>query len=345
MKINKKKLSSVTGAILFFISISIVVSVAVIVLELVSKYTENKTVIAVVMLIAIIILSLIATVIDYIRRKITVDKPVNEILSATDRIASGDFSVRLKITRDYAHYNEYDRVKENLNKMAAELEKTEVLHTDFISNVSHEIKTPLAIISNYATALQGDSIDNETRKKYAQTLVSASERLTALVQNILKLNKLENQQLTPELKSFSLDESLAQIIISYEELIESKGIELDCDLQEVMVVSCPEYLEIVWHNLLSNAIKFTESGGRVGVYLKKENGKAVVRVTDTGCGISKDIGERIFDKFYQGDTSHQREGNGLGLALVKKVIDVLGGQITVESQVGKGSTFTVAIKA
>ncbi|MGN0823928.1 MAG: ATP-binding protein [Candidatus Coproplasma sp.] len=344
MRKNKKKIRSLTGAILFFISISIVVSVAVIVLELVSKYTENKTVVAVVMLIAIIFLSLIATVIDYFRRKITVDKPVNEILSATDKIASGDFSVRLKITHDYAHYNEYDRVKENLNKMAAELEKTEVLHTDFISNVSHEIKTPLAIISNYASALQGD-VDGETRKKYAQTLVSASERLTVLVQNILKLNKLENQQLTPELKSFSLDESLAQIIISYEELIESKGIELDCDLQEVTVISCPEYLEIVWHNLISNAIKFTERGGRVGVYLKKENGKAVVRVTDTGCGISKDIGERIFDKFYQGDTSHQREGNGLGLALVKKVIDVLGGQITVESQVGKGSTFTVAINA
>lgn len=342
MKRNKKKFGSVFGAILFFISISVVVSVAVIVLEFVNKRTDNKTVIAVVMLTAIIILALVATIIDYIRRKFTVDKPVSEILSATDKIAAGDFSARLNITHDYAHYSEYDFIKQNLNKMAAELEKTEVLHTDFISNVSHEIKTPLAIISNYASALQGE-VDGGTRKKYAQTLVSASERLTALVSNILKLNKLENQQLTPELTKFRLDESIAQIILSYEELIDSKGIELDCDLQEVEITSCPEYLDIVWHNLLSNAIKFTEQGGRVGVYLKSQNGKAQVTITDTGCGISKEMGERIFDKFYQGDTSHQREGNGLGLALVKKVIDVLGGQITVESQVGKGSTFTVTI--
>ncbi|MGN0806424.1 MAG: ATP-binding protein [Candidatus Coproplasma sp.] len=342
MKRNRKKFGSAIGAILFFISISVVVSVAVVVLELVKKRTADKTVIAVVMLFAIIFLALVATVIDCVRRRLTVDKPVDEILTATDKIASGDFSVRLQISHDYAHYNEYDFIKENLNKMAAELEKTEVLHNDFISNVSHEIKTPLAIISNYAAALQGEA-DGETRKKYAQTLVSASERLTALVQNILRLNKLENQQLTPELTKFRLDESIAQVVISYEDLIESKGIELNCDLEEVEITSCPEYLEIVWHNLLSNAIKFTGQGGTVGVYLKKENGKAVVRVTDTGCGISKEVGERIFDKFYQGDTSHQREGNGLGLALVKKVIDVLGGQINVESQVGKGSAFTVAV--
>lgn len=343
MKRSKKKFGSFFGAILFFISISVVVSVAVIVLELVKNYTDDKTVISVVMLVAIILLVLVATVIDYVRRKYTVDKPVNEILTATDKITSGDFTVRLQITHDYAHYTEYDFIKENLNKMAAELDKTEMLHSDFISNVSHEIKTPLAIISNYASALQGDGIDGETRKKYAQTLVSASERLTALVQNILRLNKLENQQLALELTRFRLDESIAQAIISYEELIESKGIALNCDLQELEITSCPEYLDIVWHNLISNAIKFTGQGGTVGVYLKKENGKAVVTITDTGCGISKEMGERIFDKFYQGDTSHQREGNGLGLALVKKVIDVLGGQITVESQVGKGSSFTVAI--
>lgn len=345
MNKNKRKFSSILGALLFFVTISVVVSVAVMVLEIVNKHTQNKTVIAIVMLVAIIILALVATIIDYIRRKLTVDKPVNEILTATDKIASGDFTARLKITKDYAHYNELDFIKENLNKMASELEKTEVLHNDFISNVSHEIKTPLAIISNYASALQGDDIDGETRKKYAQTLASASQRLTDLVQNILKLNKLENQQLTPELTKFRLDESLAQTIISYEDLIESKGIELDCDLQEVELTSCPEYLDIVWHNLLSNAIKFTGQGGKVGVYLKKESGRAIVSITDTGCGISNEVGERIFDKFYQGDTSHQKEGNGLGLTLVKKVIDVLGGQITVESQVGKGSTFTVAIKA
>ncbi len=342
MKRNKKISSSVFGAVWFFLTVAAVVTVAVLVYGMIPE-NSSALVRSMVMLAVILFLSLVCTGIDFVRRKITVNKPVQDILAATDKIAAGDFSVRLRISHDYRRYSQFDYIKENLNKMAAELAKTEVLHTDFISNVSHELKTPLAVIQNYAAALQNESLGAKTRQKYADTLVSASKRLTALVTNILKLNKLENQELTPEYEKVRLGDMLAETIVQFDELIESKNLELECDLDEVELVSCPNYLEIVWNNLLSNAIKFTDAGGKISVSVKRAEGGAVVKVSDTGCGISPETGAHIFEKFYQGDTSHSKEGNGLGLALVKKVIDVIGGEITVESEEGKGSTFTVRL--
>lgn len=342
MKRNKKISSSVFGAVWFFLTVAAVVTVAVLVYGMIPE-NSSAHVRSMVMLAVILFLSLVCTGIDFVRRKITVNKPVQDILAATDKIAAGDFSVRLRISHDYRRYGQFDYIKENLNKMAAELAKTEVLHTDFISNVSHELKTPLAVIQNYAAALQNESLGAKTRQKYAETLVSASKRLTALVTNILKLNKLENQELTPEYEKVRLGDMLAETIVQFDELIESKNLELECDLDEVELVSCPNYLEIVWNNLLSNAIKFTDAGGKIFVSVKRAEGGAVVKVSDTGCGISPETGAHIFEKFYQGDTSHSKEGNGLGLALVKKVIDVIGGEITVESEEGKGSTFTVRL--
>ena len=161
--------------------------------------------------------------------------------------------------------------------------------------------------------------------------------------NILKLNKLENQPLKEDFKRVKLDDMLAESVIAFEDKIEEKGLQISCDLEQIEIVTCPDYLQIVWNNLISNAIKFTQNGGSVSISLKQEDNFAIVKVSDTGCGISKEVGERIFDKFYQGDTSHAQEGNGLGLALVKKVIDVLGGKICVDSQVGKGTVFTVSL--
>lgn len=342
MKRNRKISSSVFGAVWFFLTVAAVVTVAVLVYGMIPE-SSSALVRSMVMLAVILFLSLVCTGIDFVRRKITVNKPVQDILAATDKIAAGDFSVRLRISHDYRRYSQFDYIKENLNKMAAELAKTEVLHTDFISNVSHELKTPLAVIQNYAAALQNESLDAKTRQKYADTLVSASKRLAALVTNILKLNKLENQELTPEYEKVRLGDMLAETIVQFDELIESKNLELECDLDEVELISCPNYLEIVWNNLLSNAIKFTDAGGKISVSVKRSEGGAVVKVSDTGCGISPETGAHIFEKFYQGDTSHSKEGNGLGLALVKKVIDVIGGEITVESEEGKGSTFTVRL--
>lgn len=341
---RKKKYSTVTGALVLFITIAAFVSIAIGVYVAVENASNgNKAVIAGVMLSVILIFSAACTAIDFLRRKFTVDKPVQKILEATDKIATGDFSVRLDVTHPINRYDEYDYIMENLNKMVTELSRTEVLHNDFVSNVSHEIKTPLAVIQNYAASLQNKNLDEQTRIKYARTLVNASKRLTALITNILKLNKLENQEIT-EYESINLTESLAETVLGYEELIESKGLELDCDFEEdVKVLAPPSYLEIVWNNLLSNAVKFTESG-KISVSLKKQNGRAVVKVSDTGCGISSDTGRHIFEKFYQGDTSHAQEGNGLGLALVKKVIDITGGTIAVNSELGRGTTFTITLR-
>ena len=343
MKRNSTKIS-VFGVIAFFLLIAATVTVSMFIFHVVNKRSagDRKT-IASVMLLTIIFLSLVCTLCDLLRRRVMIDRPTEQILNATERIAAGDFSTRLLPRHRYAKYDQYDVIMENLNTMAAELQKSEVLKTDFISNVSHELKTPLTVIRSYAELLQTET-DEETRKKYAETLVQAANRLSGLTSNILQLSKLENQKILPEKKKFRLDESLAECILGFEEVLEQKKIELSCELDEVEIFSSQSYLELVWNNLFSNAVKFTEKGGVIAITLKKGENNAIVSVSDSGCGISAEAGARLFDKFYQGDTSHAHEGNGLGLALVKKVIDILGGEIFVESELGKGSTFTVTIR-
>lgn len=345
MKNNRGKKSPVLGAALFFITIAVAVSVAVVIYNVVSTHTQSNTVIAVSMLAVIVVLSGICTLIDVVRRRVMVERPVEKILQATQKIASGDFTVRLKITHPYGRYDEFDYIMDDINKMAAELAKTEVLNSDFISDISHELKTPVAVIQSYALLMQKDGSDSEKRQEYAHTIVCACQKLTALAGNVLKLNKLENQQLTPECEVIRLDEALTESALQFEDILEQKGINLECDINEVQVYSSRDYLDIVWNNLISNAVKFTGSGGTVKITVAKEHGKAAVTVADTGCGISAETGAHIFDKFYQGDTSHSKESNGLGLALVKKVIDVIGGEISVESELGKGSAFTVKLNA
>lgn len=336
---------SIMGAVWFFVTIAAVVTLAVVGYSCVARFTDNNTLIAVIMLGGILALALVCTVIDVARRRVTVDRPVRKILGATDRIAAGDFSVRLEPVHPYGRYDEYDRIMENLNKMAAELSKTAVLNNDFVSNVSHELKTPLAVVQNYAAALKKDGVTDEERKHYADVLEDTAKKLTALVGNVLKLNRLENHEITPEFTKIDLEESLARAVLKYEDMIENKNLRLECDIQSAEVYSVEEYLDIIWNNLISNAVKFTDPGGAIKVSLRLVGGKAVVSVADTGCGIDSGTGARIFEKFYQGDTSHAGEGNGLGLALVKKVIDVLGGEIHVESARGKGSVFAVSLPA
>ncbi|MBQ9113515.1 MAG: HAMP domain-containing histidine kinase [Clostridia bacterium] len=332
------------GAVFFFILIALVIQIAVLSYDFIIQKTENNFLIGVLLLIDILILSFVCTTVDVIRRKFMVEKPVEKILKATDKIAKGDFSARLQPDHEYGKYTGYDLIIENINTLAAELEKTEVLKTDFISNVSHELKTPLTVIQNYSQLLQKEDLDEESRKKYAKILSQAAKRFSDLITNILKLNKLENQKIQPEYQRFDLTALVAECVVAYEELLENKKIELVCDLDEVMAYSVPSLLELIWNNLLSNAAKFTNEGGRVEITLKKQGKNAVVSVSDTGCGISPETGARIFEKFYQGDTSHSQEGNGLGLALVKKVVDVLGGEISVHSELGKGSRFEVTLK-
>lgn len=346
MKERKPRASNINwvGVVSFFVLIALIMQVAILCYDYIIQKTSNLSLIAVLILIEIIILSTFCTIFDWIRRKIMVDRPTKKILEATENIAEGDFSTRLDIAHEYGKYNEYDLIMENLNKMAAELQKNEVLKTDFISNVSHEIKTPLAVIQNYATLLQDETLDAESRKAYAKTLVTASKRITDLITNILKLNKLENQEIQEKHEKFNLTEALAECVVEFEPLIEKKNLDLNCDFDDLTIFSSKSLLEIVWNNLISNAIKFTPDGGKIDISLKRIDSNAEIKVTDTGCGMTSETGAKIFEKFYQGDTSHSMQGNGLGLALVKKVIDILGGEISVQSELNKGSTFTILLK-
>ncbi|MBQ7384124.1 MAG: HAMP domain-containing histidine kinase, partial [Clostridia bacterium] len=234
---------------------------------------------------------------------------------------------------------------ECFNKMAEELSGTETLRTDFIANVSHELKTPLAVMQNYSTMLQQPGLSEEKRLEYSRAISDASRRLANLITNILKLNKLENQQITPVSRPYDLGEQLCECLLSFEELWESKSLEIETELDDgIFVRSDAEMMTLVWNNLFSNAIKFTDEGGKITLRMRADGDYALVQISDTGCGISSEVGAHMFDKFYQGDTSRATQGNGLGLALVKRVIDITESDIFVESEVGHGTTFTVRMR-
>ena len=291
----------------------------------------------------VLLITFLFGTVDYIRRKITVDRPVRQITEAAEKIMQGDFSVCVPPIHG-AGTDGFNQIGTAINKMAAELSGTETLRTDFIANVSHELKTPLAIMGNYATMLQRPGITEEERCEYAKAISQAAQRLAQLIANILKLNKLENQQIFPTPQEFNLGEQLCECLLGFEDAWEEKKLEIETDIEDdVKIQSDPELLRLVWNNLISNAIKFTPEGGSIGVSLKTEGDSIVVSVSDTGCGMKAETGIHIFEKFYQGDTSHATQGNGLGLALVKRVVDILGGEIGVQSVYGEGSTFTVKL--
>ena len=292
----------------------------------------------------VLLLTLLFGTIDRIRRKLMVDRPVKLITQATERIMQGDFSVRIRPMHG-AGMEGFNQIGIAINAMAKELSGTETLRTDFIANVSHELKTPLAVMGNYATMLQRPGITEEERCEYAKAISEATRKLAQLITNILKLNKLENQQIFPQPKEFDLGEQLCECLLGFEDAWEAKGLEIETDLEDdVRIKSDPELLSLVWNNLISNAVKFTPDGGTIGLSLKTEGSSVVVQVRDTGCGMKPEVGQHIFEKFYQGDTSHATQGNGLGLALVKRVVDILNGEIGVQSVYGEGSTFTVKFK-
>ena len=293
----------------------------------------------------VLLISFGAATIDYIRRKRMVDKPVKQIMDALDQVMQGDFTVRIAHVKEFAGETGFNEVINAINKMTAELEGTETLRTDFIANVSHELKTPLAVMANLSTMLQQPGLSDAERMAYAKDISHSARRLAALITNILKLNKLENQQIFPQPQEFDLGEQLCECLLGFEDAWEKKNLEIETDIQDdVRIKSDPELLSLVWNNLISNAVKFTPEGGTVGVTLKADGKKVFVSVRDTGCGMTAETGKHIFEKFYQGDTSHATQGNGLGLALVKRVVDILSGEIGVQSVYGQGSTFTVKFK-
>lgn len=251
------------------------------------------------------------------KMKSTYEEPLHKMAEATRKVSEGDFSVYVPTIHTADKLDYLDVMILDFNKMVEELGSIETLKTDFVSNVSHEMKTPIALIKNYAELLSVDRIEDGQRKEYARSVETAATRLSELISNILKLNKLENQKIMPELETKIEDVA--------------------------MVKADASLMELVWNNLIGNALKFTEPGGSVTVSQTLDADCIRITVSDTGCGMSRESMNHIFDKFYQGDTSHSREGNGLGLALVKRVLELMDGDIQVVSEEGNGSTFTVTL--
>ena len=291
------------------------------------------------------LITLLFTVIDMMRRKWTVKEPARRISEAAEKMIGGDFSVRIEHVSKFIADDTFNEIIDSVNKMAEELSGVESLRSDFIANVSHEMKTPLAVIQNYGSLLKAPDLSEEKRLEYASAITDASRRLADMITNILRLNRLENQQIFPSGNTYDLSEQLCECLLSYESVWEEKEINIETDLSEgVLIFADSELMSLVWNNLFSNAFKFTEKGGTVSLSLTADEDYATVKISDTGCGMSAEVGARIFEKFYQGDSSHASRGNGLGLALVKRVIDILDAEISVESEVGRGSSFTVKIK-
>lgn len=263
---------------------------------------------------------------------------ITAMSEATKEVAKGNFDVTvaeespIKELRDMAH---------SFNRMTKELAGTELLRSDFVENVSHEFKTPLSAIEGYATLLQKPGLGEKKRAEYTGKILYNTRRLSTLTSNILLLSRLENQELDIPRETFCLDEQLREIILSQEEGWAGKDLELEVDLDSADYRGNRDLLAHVWQNLLSNAVKFTPERGLIRVLLRRDENQLRVSVADTGPGMSEEVQRRIFEKFYQGDHSRASQGNGLGLALAKRVVDLHGGEIAVSSKEGKGTSFTV----
>ena len=292
----------------------------------------------------ILIIALFFTFMYYIVRKITVDMPIKKIKNCLSSLMNGDFSARVKIRNNTLSLNTFDEIAEDINKLAQELGGVEMLRNDFISNVSHEIKTPLAVIQNYSMLLSSPFLEEEKRQEYALIVGEQSRKLAGLVSDILRLNRIENQTIYPQSEEFDLSEEICSSLLSFEDVWTKKNINLSTDIEQgIMTKGDRDLMVLIWNNLFSNAFKFTPQDGEVRVTLKLYGNKSMLIVSDTGCGMNEETMRHIWDKFYQGDTQQKHEGNGLGLSMVKRVVSIFNGEIEVKSEEGKGSSFIVTL--
>lgn len=298
--------------------------------------------------IQLLILSvLMGTILSVVFSKMLL-RPMNQLIDATHKVARGDFSVRVDPTDSP---DELGELVGSFNEMTRELGSNEMFKKDFINSFSHEFKTPIVSIRGFARQLERDDITDEERREYAGIIARESERLANMSANILLLTKLENQKIMPDVTVYRLDEQLREAILLLEKQWSDKELELDLDLPDTNIRANEEMLSHVWINIIGNAVKFSERGGMLRVKCALREGSVRVDITDTGVGMDEETCQRIFDKFYQGETSgsaqpsHSIEGNGLGLPLARRIVELSGGDIKVKSAPGKGSTFAVTLPA
>lgn len=267
--------------------------------------------------------------------------PLGEMIEAAERIAKGDFKVHIQET--FAEKSDFGRLQRSFNHMAAELDGIEMFRKDFINNFSHEFKTPIVSLRGFAHQLQAGGLSPEEEREYIRIIAAESDRLSGMATNILLLSKLENQAIVTDRTEFYLDEQIRTCVLLLEKQWTDRNIELNIDLDEVKYCFNEDMLSHVWVNLLSNAFKFTPQGGTVSCTLRATTEAVTVKVSDTGDGMDREVLCHIFDKFYQGDPSHTGAGNGIGLTIVGRILELCGGRIDVESTLGAGSVFTVTL--
>lgn len=295
----------------------------------------------VVPLIALVISAILGTVLSLVinRRYL---RPLSQLLAATRAMADGDFHVRVPLPPAQRRGEVVEYIT-SFNKMAEELSSLEILRTDFINTFSHELKTPIISIRGFARLLQNENLTREQQKNYTDTIIRESERLSSMSTNILLLSQYENTEILSGKSLYDLDEQIRQCIQLQERAWLSKDITMIGELEPVQFFGNEDIVGHIWTNLIANAIRFTPEGGQITVLLRSEPGQAVVSVSDTGIGMDSETQHHIFDKFYRADSSSQSSGNGLGLAIVRRVVDLCGGTIEVFSKPGQGSTFTVTL--
>ena len=264
--------------------------------------------------------------------------PLEQMSEAAQKVAQGDYEVRLTY---HGKDKELEAAIANFNHMVQELNSVEIMRQDFIANVSHEFKTPLSSITGYVTLLQDPELTDEERNEYIQMAFFNIEKLNDLTGNILQLSKLENQNTMQKPVTYRLDEQLREAIVLLDPKWNQKHMQLELNLPETTYCGQKALLFQVWTNLIGNAIKFTPEHGQIQIQMQNQENQIQVCITDNGIGMTKETQAHIFEKFYQGDTSRKAQGNGLGLALCKRIIDLAGGHIQIESELGKGTTFTI----
>ena len=248
----------------------------------------------------------------------------------------------MSIPVDISKHDELNQLTDSFNKMARELSLINMLNSDFINNVSHEFKTPISSIQGFATVMLGTDLTDDQRE-YAEIIAHESARLTRLTSNILSLTKLENQIIVTEKEPFYIDEQIRHSYLLFQNELAQNNIEIDFELSTIPYTGNPELIQQIWHNLLGNAIKFSNGGGQIVIRCSVDDGNAVVSIKDNGIGMDKSTVTHIYDKFYQGDRSHAGEGNGLGLSLVNRIVELCDGTIDVISELGKGTEFIVKL--
>ncbi len=268
-------------------------------------------------------------------------RPIFKINDAAKKVAMGDFSVRLE---EKSIAKEVKQIAENFNIMVKELSNTETLRNDFVSNVSHEFKTPLSAIEGYATLLQDETLSREEKDKYINYILENTARLAKLTQNILSLSRLDNQEIVLQKEQFLLDEQIRRILLSYETKWEEKNLTIDLNLERVMFYGNPSLLAQVWSNIIENAIKFSNYNGVLTIDCLTNGNNVLITIKDNGIGMDDEVRRHAFDKFYQGERSHHVKGNGLGLALVKRIVELCEGTVSIESEKGLGTAVTISFK-